>query len=101
MCETWRNDFDAFEEWALVNGYNDDLLIDRIDNEKGYCPNNCRWVNRNTQNNNKRNNKTLTHDGKTATIAEWSILTKIKDAVIRTRLKRGWSVEKTLTTPTK
>ena len=56
--------FLAFKEWAMNNGYSDDLSIDRIDNNKGYSPDNCRWTNSKTQNNNRRNNLMITYNGK-------------------------------------
>ena len=43
MCEEWRNDFNKFREWALSHGYGEDLAIDRLDNDKDYCPENCKW----------------------------------------------------------
>lgn len=42
VCEEWQQ-YKPFEQWALTNGYADELSIDRIDNDKGYCPDNCRW----------------------------------------------------------
>ena len=60
ICDEWKNDFKAFYDWAMANGYKDDLSIDRIDNDKGYYPENCRWATAFEQNHNKRNNVTAT-----------------------------------------
>lgn len=46
VCEEWSNDYESFRDWALANGYEDGLTIDRIDSEKDYCPSNCRWLTR-------------------------------------------------------
>lgn len=63
VCDEWNNDFVPFMEWALENGYRDDLTIDRIDNEKGYCPDNCRWITISAQQANKRNTIYINHHG--------------------------------------
>lgn len=54
VCAEWRDDFGAFQQWALSHGYADDLSIDRIDNDKGYAPDNCRWATDYEQAHNKR-----------------------------------------------
>lgn len=49
ICDKWKNDFMNFYSWSLKNGYNDNLSIDRIDNNKDYTPDNCRWISLNIQ----------------------------------------------------
>lgn len=62
MCDEWL-DFAKFKEWAMGNGYSDELTIDRIDNSKGYHPDNCRWVDMVVQQNNRTNNVMCVYNG--------------------------------------
>ena len=98
ICEEWLNDRSKFFEWALSNGYSDNLTIERIDNDKGYYPDNCAWVTKEMQYKNKRQNIMITYDGKTLCAEDWSKVTGIPSMTIRWRYKHGWSAERTLTT---
>ena len=71
VCAEWEKDFVAFNCWALLNGYSDDLTIDRKDNNGDYCPQNCRWVTHSEQQSNRSNNVYMTINGETKTIAKW------------------------------
>lgn len=92
--------FLAFQQWALKNGYTDDLTLDRIDNNKGYSPENCRWVSYRVQNNNRRNNLRIQYKGVTKTLHQWCDELNLSYEKIFQRLKiLHWSVEKALETP--
>jgi len=95
VCDEWQ-DFEPFYKWAIANGYNDNLTIDRIDNNKGYSPDNCKWVSDKEQGQNKRNNRLICINGETHTIAEWFRLSGIKESTLRWRIKEGVPVEKLL-----
>ena len=58
MCDDWKNNYISFRDWSYKNGYNNELTIDRIDNNKGYYPANCRWRTYQEQNTNTRMLKT-------------------------------------------
>jgi hypothetical protein len=94
-------EFVVFKKWALENGYQRSLSIDRIDNDGPYCPENCRWADKKTQNRNKRTNHLLTYRGKTACISEHAEDHGMTHAEVRSRLKLGWTVERILETPMK
>lgn len=98
VCDEWRNDFQAFYDWAMSHGYADDLTIDRIDVNGNYEPSNCRWATMKEQQNNRRNNHLITYNGETKTLKQWSEKIGIDWGVLYSRLKKGWSIEKSLTT---
>lgn len=100
ICDEWLNNFAAFQEWALSHGYQDDLTIDRIDNDKNYCPENCRWTTYKKQANNKRNNYYITINNETKTLSEWCELYNIVIDVVTNRINQlKWDPLKALTTP--
>lgn len=99
VCPEWRDHFEAFRDWALSAGYTDELSIDRIDNDSGYSPSNCRWVSMNVQFNNRGNNRRLTHGGVTKTVAQWARSLSISKHTLYSRLNARWSIERALTEP--
>lgn len=99
VCDEWVNSFEAFASWALNNGYDDSLSIDRINVDGDYCPENCRWADRFTQGNNKSNNKKYTYNNQTLTIAEWARLLDMNYKKLWKRLEIfKWDIERALTT---
>lgn len=98
VCEEWRRDKTKFFEWAFANGYSAELTLDRIDNNKGYTPDNCKWSTQEEQNNNRRSSRFLEAFGERKTMAQWSREKGIKLATLHARLKSGWSIERALTT---
>lgn len=77
VCDVWKNSYESFRDWAVLNGYNDNLTIDRIDNESGYCPENCRFVTMLQQENNRRNNRKITYKDVSLNASEWCRITGI------------------------
>ena len=98
ICDEWRNDFVAFRDWAYSNGYDEtasygESTFDRIDNSKGYSPDNCRIVNEQIQANNRRTNKLVTYNGETHTVAEWSRILGINQGTLTAGLWAGRTIE--------
>ena len=96
VCDEWLHNFQAFYDWAMANGYRDDLSIDRIDADGNYCPENCRWATPKEQNRNTRSNRYITINGETECLAEWCEKYKIPMVMVWKRLKHGWSIEEAL-----
>lgn len=88
ICDEWH-DFQNFYNWALDHGYTDELTIDRINNDEGYFPENCRWADRITQQSNRRGNHYFTYAGETKTLAEWTRCLGVKYSTLWYRIARG------------
>lgn len=103
VCQEWMDSFEAFYEWAMANGYDDSLSIDRIDVNGNYCPENCRWVTQKVQANNTRTNVYVEYNGERLTLHE--IYDKYSKNGVSYKLfhsryrKRGWDIEQALTVP--
>ena len=89
VCDEWRKSFSTFRDWALSNGYSDDLTIDRIDVNGNYEPSNCRWVTRKEQANNRRNTVYVTIDGITKTLTEWAEFAGLNKSTLKNRYCDG------------
>lgn len=100
VCTEWE-DFTTFREWALSHGYAENLSIDRIDNNKGYCPENCRWVTWDVQLENRGNDnlRQLTAFGRTQSYRKWSKEFGVETENIRNRIYAGWSPEDAVSLP--
>ena len=97
-CQRWRESFEAFlSDMGKKPSVNHSL--DRIDNDKGYSPDNCRWATADEQNNNKSTNRRLTFNGRTLTVAQWAREIGITSIALQGRLHKGWTIEHALTEP--
>lgn len=86
VCQEWESSFDSFREWALSNGYSDELSIDRIDVNGNYEPSNCRWATQKQQNYNRTNSLYYTYENETHTLYEWSKIYSINYQTLYERL---------------
>ena len=99
VCPEWEHSYEKFRDWALSHGYRDNLTIDRIDNDKGYSPDNCRWATYSEQSTNKSNNHIIAYHGESKPLTRWAREAGISYATLQRRLKRGWDIESALITP--
>lgn len=103
VYKEWH-DYLIFKEWALENGYDPnakfgECTLDRIDGNKGYSPENCRWVNAKIQARNRSTNKMIEYSGKVQSLAAWCEELNLSYSVVQSRLYKHWSVEKAFNTP--
>lgn len=100
ICEEWL-DFDHFYKWSIENGYAKGLSIDRIDNDKDYSPDNCRWTTPTVQARNTRRSKFVEYNGQLKTVAEWAEEYGVTYHILSSRLYRGWSMDDAINIPAK
>ena len=94
ICDEWENSFESFYKWAMETGYKDGLTIDRIDNSKGYSPDNCRWATHAEQCRNYSRNRFITYQGRTQCMSDWADEYGINRCTLAQRIKLGWSLER-------
>jgi hypothetical protein len=98
VCTRWRNSFPAFLA-DMGRRPSRAHSLDRIDNERGYAPANCRWATREVQGRNTRTNRLIRYKRRTMCLAAWAEEVGMHRATLARRLDRGWSVHKAITTP--
>ena len=89
VCNEWLDNYETFRDWALENGYSDELTLDRRDNNGIYSPDNCRWADRYTQMNNRRNTRYITYNDETHSISEWARILNVTANTLYYRIKKG------------
>lgn len=102
ICEEWLQDSRKFYDWALANGYEDHLSIDRYpDNDGPYAPWNCRWATQKEQDNNKSTNKLLELNGEVMTLTQAvEFIGKVSYKCAKNRINQlGWSIIEAISTP--
>jgi hypothetical protein len=101
VCARWRDSFEAFRE-DMGPKPSAGHSLDRFPDQNGdYEPGNCRWATNKQQSRNTRSNRLLTFNGETHCLAEWAAVTGVNSMALRSRLRKGWAVERALTTPVK
>lgn len=100
VCDEWQSNYISFYNWAIDNNYKENVkrrfTVDRIDNLKGYSPDNCRLLSIQEQQNNRTNNYWITYKGEKHTVSQWSKILNINVQTIFNRIKKDLPVEKIL-----
>lgn len=87
ICDEWMNSPKTFESWAIKNGYDDNLTIDRIDETKNYCPENCRWITGVNNAKYKSTTRLIEVDGEIHTGREWADVLDVGTNMINTYIR--------------
>lgn len=102
VCDEWKDSFQAFYDWSMSNGYQDNLTIERIDNSKGYSPDNCKWATMKEQSNNTRRNHLIEYKGKKQNLTQWAEELNINYDKLEARINRlHWDVDRAFKEPKK
>jgi len=101
VYQFWAESFSSFLYWCIKNGHRAGLELDRIDNNSGYSPSNCRFVTHTQNNRNKRNNRFVEYKGERKTMSEWIEIYGFNYKTLSNRINRGWGIDKAFETPIK
>lgn len=100
VCDEWLESFDNFADWALSNGYSEELTIERIDVNGDYCPENCKWITLKEQSFNKRDTKWVDYKGEHIQLIKLCEREELCYDTVHDRIyRRGWSIERAIETP--
>lgn len=100
MYDLWKNSFESFAEWAINNGYSDSMTIERVDVNGDYCPNNCTWIPKNKQQNNRTTCLLYTYNGETKNLTEWCNQFNLPYMTVYTRIfRQKWEFERAISEP--
>lgn len=99
VCDEWHYDFLTFVKWCAEHGYRQGLQIDRIDNDKGYSPGNCRFITPTENQRNTSRNRRITFQGETHPLVEWCEILHLNYHLIVSRLSNGKTFEQALEEP--
>lgn len=92
VCDEWKDNYLAFREWSMQNGYRENLTIDRINNDGDYEPSNCQWSDLSKQTNNKRSNIIFEFNGVSRTMIEWCKIKGLSYTMVKGRYRKGWDL---------
>ncbi len=98
VCQEWL-EFLPFHNWAMSNGYQTTLTIERINNDGNYEPSNCKWATHKEQGKNTSRNHCITFREETKTVGEWADILGLRPNALLMRIRNGWPIEKALTLP--
>ena len=98
VCPEWNDSVESFYEWSMSHGYSDELTLDRIDCSKGYYPDNCRWVDRKVQGENKKSSIFVTWNNETHTLSDWSLILGIPQKTLNWRYHH-WDIDRAFSQP--
>lgn len=98
VCDEWLK-FEPFYKWSMENGYQDNLTIERNDNDGNYCPENCSWITQHMQTQNRNQSRFITYNGMTKNITQWSKYLGISRETLYYRLSHGWNVSRAFNAP--
>lgn len=97
VCDEWAK-FEPFRDWAIENGFREDLTIERKDNCGNYSPDNCCWANASQQARNRASNRALTAFGEAKLMCEWAEDPRCKVSLqtFKRRIRKGWETERAI-----